>query len=279
MAAQATFLTMGDWLKTNGDAIYQSRPYHLFGEGTTQVPCGSFSDTSKNFTNSDFRFTINPTSNTLYVICMGAKAGDKLLVKSLGASRVGSGSITSVRILGLTQPITWTSAATGLEVSLPSPLPVLAGLPPVLAVMGLSDIQWDGIVRQGQDNSINLYATLAESFTGNVVLDVSGDYVVASKWGSATGGVQWMAKIRESGNYKVSLLSAEPSSGLVGELMVQNHNVSLSIPQTASSKVFAKSNSVPVTLTAGNSVLFQFKLQNPQLQKGFELANVQLVPA
>jgi alpha-L-fucosidase len=279
IAAQATFLNMGDWLKTNGDAIYKTRPYHLFGEGTTQVPCGSFSDTSKNFTNSDFRFTINPASNTLYVLCMGAKAGDKILIKSLGASRVGTGSITTVNILSLLQPVIWTSTASGLEVTLPSTLPVAPGLPPVLSVVGLSDIQWDGIVRQGQDNSINLYATLANSFTGNVVLDVSGDFVTASKWGSATGAVQWLVKIREGGNYKVSVLSAEPSSGLLGEISVQNQNQIINIPRTASSTVFAKSNSVPVTLSAGNSVLIQFKLQNPQLQKGFELATVQLVPA
>ena len=49
--------TIGGWLSKNGEAIFESEPYRIFGEGPTDVVEGGFQDGAvKEFTSSDFRF-------------------------------------------------------------------------------------------------------------------------------------------------------------------------------------------------------------------------------
>ena len=39
-------LEIGKWLAVNGEAIYGTRPWRIYGEGPTEVVTGSFKDTA-----------------------------------------------------------------------------------------------------------------------------------------------------------------------------------------------------------------------------------------
>ena len=65
--AQKLLLQMGAWLSTNGEAIYGSRPWLLYGEGTTKVmKAGVMGSDTQNYTAQDIRFTTRGT--TLYAM-------------------------------------------------------------------------------------------------------------------------------------------------------------------------------------------------------------------
>ena len=65
---------IGRWLKANGEAIYGTRPWKIFGEGPTQIPEGAFTDTNRDkFTEKDIRYTAK--GQTLYAIVMGRPEG------------------------------------------------------------------------------------------------------------------------------------------------------------------------------------------------------------
>jgi alpha-L-fucosidase len=52
---EALLLAIGKWLTVNGEAIYDSRPWKVFGEGPTEVATGAFTDTKrKMFTGSRY---------------------------------------------------------------------------------------------------------------------------------------------------------------------------------------------------------------------------------
>jgi alpha-L-fucosidase len=109
---------MGSWLKVNGDAIYGTRPWRVYGEGPTQVAAGSFHDTdTATYTAEDFRFTTK--GNTLYAIELGWPSGGEAVIHALGTS-VGDQRIESVDLLGSDAKLQFQQQPDGLHIQLPA---------------------------------------------------------------------------------------------------------------------------------------------------------------
>ena len=121
--AEAILRQIGRWLEVNGEAIYGTRPYSIFGEGPTRVVGGSFKDTaSQPFTADDIRFTTK--NGALYAIFLAWPANGKVTIRSLGtASPRGGRPVHRVTLLGSAATLKWTREASGLAVELPAQKP------------------------------------------------------------------------------------------------------------------------------------------------------------
>ena len=117
---QSNLLTVGRWLKVNGDAIYGTRAWTVYGEGPTKVQAGSFHDTDTvNYTAEDFRFTTK--GSDLFAIELGWPAGNEAVVKTLSsAGRPEMRKIEAVHLLGSDASLQFTQAADGLHIQLPA---------------------------------------------------------------------------------------------------------------------------------------------------------------
>jgi alpha-L-fucosidase len=115
---QQVLRDIGDWLKLNGEAIYGTRPWRVFGEGPTKVAEGSFHDTDvQPYTPEDFRFTTK--GGALYAIELGwpAQQGE-VLIHSL-ASGLGQEKVQSIELLGSESKLKFQQREDGLHVSVP----------------------------------------------------------------------------------------------------------------------------------------------------------------
>jgi alpha-L-fucosidase len=116
-------LAMGAWLKVNGEAIYGTRPYKVFGEGPTQVVEGSFGETKlKGFTGQDFRFTAK--GDVVYAFILAWPEDGRVRIRTLAANApYARGKIQSVELLGHRGAVEWNQDEQGLGVKLPAKKP------------------------------------------------------------------------------------------------------------------------------------------------------------
>jgi len=111
----------------HGEAIYDTRPWKVFGEGPTEVATGGFTDTKRGaFTSRDIRFTTR--SDTLYAIILAWPEKGEAVIQSLSNSlRLYPEAVGSVQLLGATEPVKWSRGKTGLRVKLPAERPCETG--------------------------------------------------------------------------------------------------------------------------------------------------------
>jgi alpha-L-fucosidase len=120
---QRVLLAVGAWLKVNGEAIYGTRPWKLYGEGPTKVAAGSFNDVRTSaYTAQDFRFTTK--GNTLYAIELAWPQNRQATIRSLGTATAGNtGRVRSVSLLGTAAAVSFEQRADGLYLHLPETAP------------------------------------------------------------------------------------------------------------------------------------------------------------
>ncbi len=109
------------WMAVNGESIYSTRPWKVFGEGPTQSSGGQFSERkAKVYTAEDIRFTTK--GKTLYATLL-AWPEKQAVIKSLGPSGAWPGKIQSVTMLGVDQALKFSQSADGLKVDMPDRRP------------------------------------------------------------------------------------------------------------------------------------------------------------
>ncbi len=118
---QRVLLDVGEWLNTNGEAIYGTRPWRTYGEGPTKVAAGSFHDTdTANYTPEDFRFTTK--GDVLYAIGLAWPGTGEALIHSL-ALTLGGKRVQSVSLVGSETKVQFSQGPDGLRVVLPNLAP------------------------------------------------------------------------------------------------------------------------------------------------------------
>lgn len=127
---------IGDWMNVNGESIYSTRPWHIFGEGPIAESVialngpgfneGSYTDA----TSKEIRFTQTP--KYLYAITLAWPDDNTVTVKSLAeGSEYYKNKIKSVELLGYGK-VKFSRDSDGLTVKIPADAP--KSVAPVLKI-------------------------------------------------------------------------------------------------------------------------------------------------
>ena len=120
---QTVLLEIGEWLNTNGEAIYETRPWITFGEGPTKEPDGHFKNhnafSKLVYSNKDMRYTSK--GNTVYATFFGWPDGKSVLLETFAKGAfTGDLNINDISLLGYDGKIDWEITDAGLAIALPN---------------------------------------------------------------------------------------------------------------------------------------------------------------
>ena len=120
---EAILLEIGRWLALNGEAIYETRPWKVFGEGPTVVEEGGFTDTKRAaFVTGDVRFTTR--GDFLYALLLAWPENGEAVIESLGTNlRLYTAEVGTVEMLGAAGPLEFSRDEKALRVKLPAARP------------------------------------------------------------------------------------------------------------------------------------------------------------
>jgi alpha-L-fucosidase len=111
---------MAEWMSVNGDAIYGTRPWKIYGEGPTKAAAGHFQENTT-YTPQDIRFTTK--GNALYAITLGAPTTEVRIVSLGRKAGQETRPVKAVALLGSKAPLRWQQTDEALVIQLPASLP------------------------------------------------------------------------------------------------------------------------------------------------------------
>jgi alpha-L-fucosidase len=115
---------IGVWTEANGEGIYGSRPWKVYGEKPSNaivVKSGNFNEGRTKYSAQDIRFTTK--GNTLYAFCLGKPETD-IMIKSLAkSSKLADKDIALISMVGSKGKIVWKQNADALVIKKPANMP------------------------------------------------------------------------------------------------------------------------------------------------------------
>jgi len=107
------------WMEANSEAIYETRPWKIYGEGPNMVKSGKFQgDSVSKLGAKDIRFTRNKANTVVYAIALGWPT-EPFVVQALGSAVATSpGRIVNVELLGSGAKIGWKQSPAGLSIEM-----------------------------------------------------------------------------------------------------------------------------------------------------------------
>lgn len=197
---------LGEWLAANGEAIYDTRPWLVHGEGPTRLGRSGHFVGHLEYGARDVRYTRSKDGGTLYAIALGRPEGD-LALNAVQVSEEGAGTGT-VELLGTGALVGHHVDALGrlvletAELDAPAPTATPAFAFALRGFEGSLALHPRARLEQRPELVLTAEEALLEGEQVRVE-GPEGDRNVGF-WDDASESLHWLVRLREAGDYDVS---------------------------------------------------------------------------
>ncbi len=271
---------LADWTAINGEAIYGTRPWLLYGEGQVRAHGGAFEE-NFNYSAQDIRFTTK--GKTLYAIALGWPYDSKLSIRALAKTDDSTqNKIEKIELLGHRGSLKFVQTTNGLAIDLPAEK--VSDLTCTLRVTGsgFKPATPPGIVTVVPADSrgnLNLYAKDAELHGDSLKLEEQRGTADIGYWDDASSWVSWRGHLTKPGKYKVSAIIAAANGPAQFVVQVGDQTLSASVPATGDWGKFVSTDLGTVSLSDSAEITVSVRAKDEASWKAINLNSVQLVLA
>lgn len=271
---------LADWTAVNGEAIYGTRPWLVYGEGPTQVKGGAFKENYA-YSGKDIRFTTK--GKNLYAIALGWPSENKFVIRSLAKTGdAGANQIKRVELLGYRGELKFNQTAEALTVELPAEkrsdltcsLKIAGGnFTPVTPPSTVS------LIRPDAKGNLVLSAKDAELHGSQLQLEEKGGLPDIGFWDKGDESVSWTAQVSRAGAFKLSATVATVNADAGFVIEVGGESISAQAPVTGSWEKFQAVDLGRIQINKPGDLVVKVRAKDPASWKAINLNAVQLTPA
>ena len=270
---------LADWTAVNGEAIYGTRPWLVFGEGEVKAKGGAFKE-NFTYTAKDIRFTTK--GKNLYAIAMGWPEENKMLIRSLAATGDATqNKIEKVELLGRAGELKFAQTTNGLAVELPGEK--LSDLTCALRITG-SNLQpapipvTPSVVTADNHGRLIFGADDATLHGENLKLEEQGGKPNIGYWDKSDEWVSWNAHVDKPGTYLISATIATANGDAEFVMDAAGEKISGKVERTAGWDKFSTTDLGVVAIKSAGDFTVSVRAQDDASWKPINLASLRFTP-
>jgi alpha-L-fucosidase len=271
---------MAAWSAVHGEAIFGSRPWQVYGEGTVKAKGGSFKE-DYTYSAKDIRFTTRGA--TLYALALGWPENNQLTIRSLAKPNGESiNRINNIKLLGYSGKIVWTQSADGLVVTLPATR--VSDLTVGLKITG-SDLKPVPIpevvetIRPDAGGNITLSADTATLHGDQIKVEEKGGKPNIGYWDRADEWASWNVKFTAPGVYRIAGSIATQNAGSEFVVAVGGQQIAATAPSTGAWDRFEIVDLGQVEIKQPGDLVVIIRPRDAATWKAINLQGIALKPA
>jgi len=249
--AEKVLAEMAAWIKVNGESIYGTKPWLVYGEGPVRANGGAFGEDFA-YSDRDVRFTTKG-DGVLYATLLGWPKNGEATIRSLASG--GTGQIGRIRLLGARGNVEFSQTPEGLKVKLPGAKTSDFGV--VLKITGRDlrgfrpvDPNAGTVVKPDAKGAITLLPADVTTH-GSVNTEVKDGVSNVGFWDNPGDWISWALDLGASARYRVVVTYALPGKATAVTFRVGDQAVTKVLPVTGSWTNYTELELGRVTLRAG----------------------------
>jgi alpha-L-fucosidase len=264
------------WNAVNGEAIFDTRPWLVYGEGAVKFKGGNFKE-DFNYSSQDVRFTTK--GGKLYAIALGWPGNGEITLRSLAKPEGENiNQIQKIRMLGSPEQIQFKQGTNGLTIRFPSAKPCEVAYTLEITGTDLKPVELPAPTAIVQPDARGNYTLSPDDagLDGDLKSEEKGGRSNIGYWDKASDSASWKVNFAKPGVYKVTTACASPDDSEI-VLEAAGQKLAGKVTSTGGYETFQPLDLGTIKISKAGEETFKVRPSDQATWKPINLRAIQLV--